>query len=275
MIQAFITIRIIDIIDILLVAFLMYQIYMLIRDTLAIHIFVAIIAILLLWKIVELTQMKLLGSILGQIIGAGVIAIIVLFQPEIRRFLIYMGTKYFGNTRITLEGLFMSDIHVGGTININAIVKACINMAKNKTGALIVLKRRSPLNVYEESGDIIDGLTSNRLLETIFSKNSPLHDGAVIIINERIRAARCVLPVSDNFSLPPNYGMRHRAGIGLTEQTDALVIMISEETGEISLAESGHITVVDSKILYSALEKEFGERKKPGHDTDPGKSSDN
>ncbi len=273
MIQAFITIRIIDIIDILLVAFLMYQIYMLIRDTLAIHIFVAVIAILLLWKVVELTQMKLLGSILGQIIGAGVIAIIVLFQQEIRRFLIYIGTKYFGNTRITLEGLFMSDIHVGGAIRINSIVQACINMAKNKTGALIVIKRRSPLNAYEESGDIIDGLTSSRLLESIFNKHSPLHDGAVIIISERIRAARCVLPISDNFSLPANYGMRHRAGIGLSEQSDAFVIIVSEETGEISISESGRVSPVDSKMLYSKLEKEFGEIKKPGQKPETTKSS--
>ncbi|MBN2349834.1 MAG: diadenylate cyclase CdaA [Bacteroidales bacterium] len=258
MIPGFIIFRFIDLIDILLVAFLMYQIYILIKDTLAIHIFVAIIAILLLWKVVDITKMKLLGSILGQIIGVGAIAIIVLFQQEIRRFLVLMGTRYFSNYRLNLDNLFLTNLKQDHVVKINSIVKACINMAKNKTGALIVLKKKSHLNTYVESGDFINASTSSRLIESIFNKYGPLHDGAVIIIDDRIVAARCVLPVSDNFNLPPTYGMRHRAGIGLTEQTDSLVIIISEETGEISLAERGKIKRVDSKILYRSLEKEFG-----------------
>jgi len=257
MIPLFINFRFIDLIDILLVAFLMYQIYLLIKDTLAIHIFVAVIAILLLWKLVDLTQMKLLGSILGQIIGVGVIALIVLFQQELRRFMVMIGSRYFANYRFNLDNLFIANVRNLPTIKISSIVKASINMAKNKTGALIVLKRRSQLLQYIDTGDLIDAVTSSRLIESIFSRNSPLHDGALVIIEERVVAARCVLPVSDNFNLPASYGMRHRAGIGLTEQTDALVIIVSEETGEISLAEHGKIRRVDSKVLFRTLEKEF------------------
>lgn len=134
-------------------------------------------------------------------------------------------------------------------------------MAKNRTGALIVLKRKSPLDNYEQSGDILDAMISSRLIESVFNKYSPLHDGAMIISDDKIRAARCVLPVSDNFELPANYGLRHRAAIGLTEETDALVVIISEETGEISLAEAGRIKRVDTKVLFRILEKEFISRK--------------
>ncbi len=257
MISSFITVRIIDVIDILLVAFLMYQVYMLIRGTIASYIFITIISIYILWLLVVKDRMILLGSILGQIIGVGVIVLIVVFQQEVRRFLVLIGTRYFSKTSISLGNLFISSGVLKADMYINAIVKACINLAKKKIGALIVLRRKTPLDDYEQTGEIIDATTSSSLLESIFSKESPLHDGAVTIINNRIHAARCVLPVSDNFNLPPNYGMRHRAGIGLTEVTDALVIIISEETGEISLAESGWIKRVDSKILFRILEKEF------------------
>ena len=257
MISSFITVRIIDVIDILLVAFLMYQVYMLIKGTIASYIFITIISIYILWLLLVKDRMILLGSILGQIIGVGVIVLIVVFQQELRRFLVLIGTRYFSKTRISLGHLFISSGILKSDMYISAIVKACINMAKKKIGALIVLSRKTPLDDYEQTGEIIDANTSSSLLESIFSKESPLHDGAVTIIDNRIHAARCVLPVSDNFNLPPNYGMRHRAGIGLTEVTDALVIIVSEETGDISLAESGRIKRVDSKILFRILEKEF------------------
>ena len=257
MILYFITVRIIDIIDILLVAFLMYQVYMLIKGTIASYIFITIISIYILWLLLVKDRMILLGSILGQIIGVGVILLIVVFQQELRRFLVLIGTSYFSKTRISLGNLFISSGVLKSDMYINAIVKACINLAKKKIGALIVLRRKTPLDDYEQTGEIINANTSSSLLESIFSKGSPLHDGAVTIIDDRVHAARCVLPVSDNFNLPPHYGMRHRAGIGLTEETDALVIIISEETGDISLAESGRIKRVDSKILFRILEKEF------------------
>lgn len=253
-------VRFLDIIDILLVAFLMYQIYLLIKGSIAIYIFITVLAFWALWWLVK-DNLILLGSILGQIISVGVIAIIVVFQPELRRFLVLFGTRYLSKTGITLDNLFPSSSGLRRNVPINAIVKACINMAKNRTGALIVLKRKSPLDVYIQSGDILEALISSRLIESIFNKYSPLHDGAMIIINDKIRAARCVLPVSDNFELPANYGLRHRAAIGLTEETDALVIIISEETGEISLAEAGRIKRVDTKVLFRILEKEFIDRK--------------
>ncbi len=253
-------VRFLDIIDILLVAFLMYQIYLLIKGSIAIYIFITVLAFWALWWLVK-DNLILLGSILGQIISVGVIAVIVVFQPELRRFLVLFGTRYLSKSGITLDNLFPSSSSLKRNVPINAIVKACINMAKNRTGALIVLKRKSPLDVYEQSGDILEALISSRLIESIFNKYSPLHDGAMIIINDKIRAARCVLPVSDNFELPAHYGLRHRAAIGLTEETDALVIIISEETGEISLAEAGRIKRVDTKVLFRILEKEFIDRR--------------
>jgi diadenylate cyclase len=253
-------VRFLDIIDILLVAFLMYQIYLLIKGSIAIYIFITVLAFWALWWLVK-DNLILLGSILGQIISVGVIAVIVVFQPELRRFLVLFGTRYLSKTGITLDNLFPNSSNLKRNIPINAIVKACINMAKNRTGALIVLKRKSPLDVYEQSSDFLDAIISSRLIESVFNKHSPLHDGAMIISNDKIHSARCVLPVSDNFELPANYGLRHRAAIGLTEETDALVIIISEETGEISLAETGRIKRVDTKVLFRILEKEFIDRK--------------
>ncbi len=253
-------VRLIDIIDILLVAFLMYQIYMLIKGSIAIYIFVTVISFYVLWLLVK-DNFLLLGSILGQIISVGLIAVIVVFQPELRRFLVLIGTRYLSKTGISLDNLFPSGGSIDRNLPINSIVKACINMAKTRTGALIVLKRNSLLDDYEKSGDILDANISSRLIESIFNRFSPLHDGAVILANDRIRAARCVLPVSDNFELPANYGLRHRAAIGLTEETDSIVIIISEESGEIALAEAGRIKRVDTKVLFRILEKEFLSRK--------------
>jgi diadenylate cyclase len=260
MIPAFIHVRIIDIIDILLVAFLMYQIYMLIKGTIATYIFITIITFYVVWLLVK-DNMLLLGGILGQVIGVGAIAIIVVFQQELRRFLIMFSAKYLPKAGISIDNLF-SKMGAGlPVININAIVKACMNMSKDHVGALIVIQRHSDLDNYVFTGDAIDAKTTSRLLESIFNKSGPLHDGAVIIHQDKIRAASCILPVSDNFELPENYGLRHRAGVGLTEQTDALVIIISEETGEISLAESGVLIPADIKSVHNKLESEHQKKK--------------
>lgn len=248
--------RFIDIIDILLVAFLMYQIYILIKGSIAIYIFVTVFAFYILWLLVK-ENFLLLGSILSQIISVGFIAIIILFQQEIRRFLVLIGTRYLSRTGISLENIFSDPDSEDKDIPVNFIVKACINMAKSRVGALIVLKRKSALDDYEKSGDILNADISGRLIESIFNKTSPLHDGAVIIVKDKIRAARCVLPVSDNFELPASYGLRHRAAVGVTEETDALVIVISEETGEVSIAEAGRIKKIDTNLLFRILEKEF------------------
>jgi diadenylate cyclase len=253
-------VRLIDVIDILLVAFLMYQIYNLIKGSIAIYIFITVVAFYVLWLLVK-ENFLLLGSLFSQIISVGFIAIIILFQQEIRRFLVLISTRYLSRTGISLENFFSDVAEADKNLPINFIVKACINMAKNHIGALIVLKRKSPLDDFIKTGDLINADISSRLIESIFNKTSPLHDGAVIIIDDKLRAARCVLPVSDNFELPANYGLRHRAAVGLTEETDALVIVISEETGDLSLAEAGRIKKTDTNVLYKILEKEFLSRK--------------
>lgn len=258
MIYNFITIRFLDILDIFLVAFIMYQIYLLIRGTVAMNIFIGILLIVLAWVIVDKwLHMQLLGSILGKVISVGVIAIIILFQQELRRFLLLLGTQYFPNKTLSFDNLFPSSGQNAHPVKIRSILKACMNMSGTKTGALIVIKRKSALDIYAQTGDVLNALTSSRILESIFNKHSPLHDGAVIIINDLIYAARCVLPVSENVNLPPEYGMRHRAAIGLTENTDALIVIVSEETGGISVAENGKIMGnLDSRKLLQILERE-------------------
>jgi diadenylate cyclase len=258
MLPTFITIRVVDIIDVLLVAYLMFQVYMLIRGTVAMNIFIGILSFYLLWIIVRAMGMQLLGSILGQVIGVGVIALIIVFQQEIRRFLIYIGNQYFSRNRLSLEKVIPINITQHPKVKIKSIIKAVINMAKSKTGALVVIARKSELTVYAETGDSLNADTSSRLIESIFNKESPLHDGALIINGDRLVAARCVLPVSENLNLPPNYGLRHRAALGLSENADALTIIVSEQTGKISLAESGKLlTDVSVKELMAKLDLDF------------------
>jgi uncharacterized protein (TIGR00159 family) len=202
--------------------------------------------------------MQLLGTILGQVIGVGVIALIIVFQQEIRRFLIFIGNRYFSRSRISLEKVIPINITPQPKVKIKSIIKAIINMAKSKTGALVVIARKSELTVYAETGDSLNAETSSRLIESIFNKDSPLHDGALIISGDRIVAARCVLPISENLNLPPNYGLRHRAALGISENTDALTIIVSEQTGKISLAESGKLlTDIGVKELMSKLDLDF------------------
>lgn len=249
--QLFITFRVLDIVDIILVAFLLYQIYMLIRGTVAINIFVGIFVLYIFWLIVKALNMELLGNILGQIIGVGVIALIIVFQQEIRRFLLFIGTRYLSRNRFSIENLFFArQKDQTPPVNIDAIVKACRNMSETKTGALIVIARKSELQLYAETGDLIEAETSSRLIENIFFKNSPLHDGAMIVINDKIHAARCVLPITENINLPAHYGMRHKAALGISENTDAVVVVVSEETGKISL-------VVDGRIQYGISSMEL------------------
>jgi len=256
-INVFITIRVLDIIDILLVAFLLYQIYMLIRGTVAINIFIGIFVLYMIWLVVKVLNMELLSSILGQIIGVGVIALIIVFQQEIRRFLLFIGTRYLSKNRFSIENwLFPKQQNMIAPVNIDAIVKACRNMSETKTGALIVIARKSELQFYADTGDAIDAETSSRLIENIFFKNSPLHDGALIIINDKIRAARCILPVTENMNLPAHFGMRHRAALGISEHTDALIVVVSEETGKISFGVEGDIKYgISSMELRQLLEE--------------------
>ncbi len=260
--MSFLSIGILDILDIIIVAFLLYQFYMLIKGTVAINIFVGIFTVYLVWLLVKALNMNLLGTILGQFMGVGVIALIIVFQQEIRRFLLLVGTRYFANRNFSLENVFSFFMKTTSqNIYIKPIVDACVNLSKTKTGALIVIANQSKLTTYAETGEVINAKTSMRLLQTIFFKNSPLHDGAVIISGEKIFAAACVLPVSSNKTLPKNLGLRHRAALGLTETTDAFVVIVSEETGHISYSHFGKIrTNINAEELYDLLNREFKDK---------------
>jgi len=257
----FLTVRLIDLVDIAIVTFLLYKLYNLLRGGVAINIFIGLLTVYALyWICVKVLKMQLLGTILGQFISLGFIALIIVFQQEIRRFLIVLGTNSFiarnPFTKKILPWNWQSESK--SPLNVSAIVKACRQMSKDKTGAIIVLAKSSELKYYSNTGDIMEAEISQRLIENIFFKNSPMHDGAIIIVNNRIKAARCVLPVTENVELPAHLGMRHRAAIGITEQSDALAIAVSEETGEISLAQEGQIKIgISTDELERKLTNEF------------------
>ena len=254
MIHLFISIGIFDIIDILVVAFLLYQVYLLIRGTIAINIFIGIFLIYILWQIVNAFKMDLLNTIIGQFMGVGVIALIVVFQQEIRRFLLMLGTREFFNKSFSFDALLNKPTVKVRTEHIESIVYACSNMAATKTGALIVISTHGQLHSVIVSGDVINADLSTRLLENIFFKNSPLHDGAVIIRDTKIIAARCILPITKSTAVPANMGMRHRAAIGITETTNVLVIVVSEETGNISVFKSGQEFIdINAAFLKTVL----------------------
>lgn len=259
MLQAFITLRALDIIDILLVASLMYAIFINIRGTAAFNIFLAIFVFYLFYLLVRALNMSLLSTIMGQFIGVGVIVLVIVFQQEVRRFLQVLGAKYFSGWQDSIEQ-FLTGANKEETavVKVKSIQKACVRMAKSQTGAIIVIKRKLSLDHIVETGDVIRADTSSRLLEALFFKGGPLHDGAVIIEGDKIIAARCVLPISDRADLPANYGMRHRAAIGISESTDAYVVVVSEETGNISVVSGGEIRyAIDPSNLLYYLENEF------------------
>jgi len=240
----FLSVRLLDIIDILLVAFLLYKLYDLLKGGVAMNIFIGLVSIYVLWWLcAKVLNMQLLGALLGQFIGVGVIALIIVFQQEVRRFLVLMGTNSLvANNKLTrriFNWNFQDQKQT--TTNITPIVSACANMSKNRTGAIIVIARNTDLKFYASTGDMMDAEVSKRLIESIFFKNSPMHDGAIIIVNNKIKAARCVLPVTENTDLPAHYGMRHRAALGITEQSDAIAVIVSEETGAISAAADGNL----------------------------------
>lgn len=237
----FIQIRFLDVIDVLLVAIILYQLYALIRGTGAMHIFLGILSIYLLWWLVRIFEMDLLSAILGQFVSVGVLALIIVFQPEIRKFLLFLGTRSILNKGSQNILRKFWNFQQNDKLNIATILNACENFAENRTGALIVITGSNELEYFLETGQRIDAILSEQLLETIFFKNSPLHDGAVIISDNKIKAARCVLPVSDNESFPSTLGLRHRAAVGITEQSDAVVLVVSEQTGKISWAKQGEI----------------------------------
>lgn len=252
----FITIRFLDILDIFLVALLLFQLYRLIRGTVAFNIVIGLFSLYLLWLVVRALNMNLLGSIMGQFIGVGVLALIIVFHPEIRKFLIFIGTNYNVNRVLSIDKLFGT--HKGKNINeqqIDPIVDACVSMSKSKTGALIVIAGTSELSEQINTGELIDSKLSASLIRTIFFKNSPLHDGAVIIKANKIAAAGCILPLTQR-DIDKSLGLRHRAAIGITENTDAISITVSEERGSISFTKDGEIKRrISREVLTDLLEE--------------------
>jgi len=258
MLSAFIHIRFLDVIDIILVALLLYQLYMLIRGTVAFNITLSIVSIYIFWWVVRALKMDLLSNILGSVLGVGVIALIIVFQQEIRRFLIYMGTRYMDGNSISFDKILNVRFDSKSTVKIRSVLKAVMQMSQEKTGALIVLKKKSNMDMYSQTGDVLNAETSSRLFLAIFNKTSPLHDGAVIVENDKVKSARVILPVTEQMDLPPEYGLRHRAGLGISEVTDSLVIIVSEETGHISISEKGVLQKnISSKALKEKLEADF------------------
>ncbi|MES2590816.1 MAG: diadenylate cyclase CdaA [Bacteroidota bacterium] len=259
-IQGFITVRWIDVVDIILVALLIYQLYYMVKGTVAINIFIGILLFYLLWQVVKALNMDLFGSILSKFIDVGFIALLIVFQQELRRFLLFIGTSdLFTNGKLS-KGIFdfKWQVNKEQVLDINAIVKACKNMSESKTGAIIIITKNNELKFYANTGDAIDAKVSVRIIESIFYKNSPLHDGAVIISNNVITGARCVLPVTEDTDFPAHLGMRHRAAVGITENTDAIAIVVSEQTGEISFAKEGKLKhTLTPQRLRELLEKEF------------------
>ena len=252
----FITINFYTITDILLAAFIFYQVYKLVKGTVAINIFAGIFTFYVAWLLVKALNLELVSGILGQFIGMGVIALLIVFQQEVRRFLLLLGSKYNLQNIFNLERLF-TKTSIKDEVAA-AIVQACDYFSKTKTGALIVLSQNSELYNYAQTGVLIRSIVSEELLENIFFKISPLHDGAVIIGDNKILAARCILPVSDNTNIPGSLGLRHRAAIGMSAVTDAHIIVVSEETGNISFVKDGHFKVrITPQELNSFLHNDF------------------
>ncbi|MFK5958642.1 MAG: diadenylate cyclase CdaA [Lutibacter sp.] len=238
----FIDFSFLDILDIVLVAILLYYVYKLLKGTVAINIFIGIALVILIWKITQALRMEMLSGLLGTLISLGAIAILIVFQPEVRKFLLMLGSTNFTNKRNFLKQLNFLNTEIQTTTDVESIVYACESMATTKTGVLIVLERTHNLDFLKSTGDKMNIEINQPILKSIFYKNSPLHDGAIIINENFIIATRIILPLSKK-SLPLRFGLRHRAAIGITEKTDALCLIVSEETGEISYAKDGEFVL--------------------------------
>ncbi len=241
----FLDISFTDILDIVLVAVLLYYVYKLLRGTVAINIFIGITIIFLMWKITQALEMEMLSGILGTLIGGGVIALIIVFQQEIRKFLLMLGSTNFSSKKNFLKQLKFLNTETQLETDVETIVKTCELMGKTKTGALIVLERGQSLDFVKETGDKMNAEVNKPILESIFFKNSPLHDGATIIRGNKIVATRAILPLS-NKKLPAHFGLRHRAAVGITEKTDALCLIVSEETGKVVYIKDGEFVLFEN-----------------------------
>ena len=247
-----------DAIDIVLVALMLYYIYRLMKESRSLNVFIGIMVFVLVWLFVsQVLEMRLLGSIMDKLVSVGVIGLIVLFQEEIRKFLYSLGA----HQRVRALTRFFSSGRKDGDEDketIIPIVMACMDMARNKVGALIVVERAIKLDDIVDTGDIIDANINQRLIENIFFKNSPLHDGAMVIADKRIKAAGCILPVSHSHNIPKELGLRHRAALGISQDSDCIAIVVSEETGGISVAIKGQFQLrLSAEKLENILSKEM------------------
>lgn len=250
---AILNIRLVDVIDVILVAILMSLLYNLVKGSVAVNIFLGLVILYIGWKIVDALQMELLSEILGAFFSIGFIILIIIFQPEIREFFLALGKPRFIKSKRWFKLRFLGD-KKEEVVDIDKIVSAAQRMSLSKQGALMIITRRNDLNPIAETGEVINADLSVELLENIFYPNSPLHDGAAIITGNKIRAARCILPVSKNTHLSANVGLRHRAALGITEDSDAIAVIVSEQTGKISYAESGQLTrSVQPSVLQDFL----------------------
>ncbi len=256
----FINIRILDILDILIVAYFLYLIYKLLKGTIAFNIIIGVLLLYVIWWIVNLLQMRLLVLLLGKFVAFGVIILIIIFQPEVRKFLLYLGNSTLKGRFTFLKKYFNKNLNIQ-TLNsdkINEIKRAIFDMAKSKTGALMIFTSYNDPVLTDKNGTVINGEISEELLESIFNKHTPLHDGAVIIIDEKIYTAGTILPVSSNPNIPKKYGTRHRAAIGATEIGEGAAIIVSEETGKVSYAFGGVLeTDLNEDQIFSKLLKIF------------------
>ncbi len=250
--MGFVPFTLVDFIDIILVAVIMYWIYRMTRGTNAPYIFSGIIVIYLVWVVVRTLNMELLSTMLGQLISVGAIALIIVFQPELRRFLQMIGMR---QKHLNFISRIFSAGEETTKIDLAPIVSACRDMAAEKTGALIVIRQESDLQLIADGGIAIEARTSASLLKNIFFKNAPLHDGAVVIEGDRIMAAKCILPVTQS-NVPKEYGTRHRSAIGMSEISDAIIVVVSEETGYISIAKDGDLRRnIDPDRLQQTLQR--------------------
>ena len=251
---SFLNLRFLDALDIILVALIIYYVYNLIRGTIALNILLGLVIIYAAYMLVRQAEMRLLTELLGGFVSVGFIALIVVFQQEIRRFLLLIGRNAsLQKNKAWWSFIFGSkEVIKNNSARIKPIIDACKSMQKSRTGALIVFAKYYDEQFYQNSGEIIESKISKRLLESIFQKNSPLHDGAVIISENRIKCASSILPLTENDKLPPQFGLRHRAGIGISEMSDAVAVIVSEETGEISYAKQGRVRM---NLTFTELEK--------------------
>ena len=247
-----------DILDIVLLGLIIYILFRWIRGSSAMSIFVAIISLYLIRVLVGAFNMRLMTAIMDMVLDVGVLALIVIFQPEIRKFLIRLGNRYMNSTqgRAIMNRIFgKGKKNIGSSEEVNDLTEACRRMSEDKTGALIVIAHSTPLDEIISTGDRIDASIHRRLIMNLFFKNSPLHDGALVIVEGRIAAARCTLPITEKTNIPASYGMRHKAAIGITEETDADAVVVSEETGKISFVKGGTVTPIQNinelKLLLS------------------------